>query len=112
VVQPHFLEVLKERTETYGNLKGTGKASVEMEEIVKAAHHGRIDTLFVAVGRQQWGVFHERTDTVDLHDTEQPGDRDLLDEAAGQTLLNSGRVFAQEPDDVPDGALAAAIFRY
>lgn len=42
---------------------------------------------------------------------EEPGDEDLLNAAAIQTLLNGGTVYAVEPEQVPDTAPLAAIFR-
>lgn len=68
--------------------------------------------MFVAVGQQQWGRFDPQSDTVQLHEQEQPGDEDLLDFAAIHTLLNGGTVFAVQPDHVPGQSLVAAIFRY
>jgi hypothetical protein len=68
--------------------------------------------LFVAVGVQQWGSFNPETSTIDLHPEAQPGDEDLLNAAAIQTLLNGGTVYAVEPEKVPDEAPLAAVFRY
>ena len=64
----------------------------------------------MAVGVQRWGsieagVVTERTEP-------QPGDVDLLDEAALATWNTGGRVFVVDPDDVPEGAEVAAVFRY
>jgi len=47
-----------------------------------------------------------------LHEEAKPGDEDLLDLAAVQTLLNGGTVYAVELEKVPDGASLAAVFRY
>lgn len=49
---------------------------------------------------------------VDLHPEPEPDDEDMLDFAAIHTLLNGGKVYAVKPDQVPNGAPAAAIFRY
>jgi hypothetical protein len=68
--------------------------------------------LFVAVGRQQWGAFDLSTNTIRLHQEAEPGDEDLLDLAAVQTLLQAGKVYALDPDGVPDGVPIAAVFRY
>jgi hypothetical protein len=68
--------------------------------------------LFVAVGFQQWGTFDPATNTVWVHEEAEPGDEDLLDFAAIQTLLNRGTVYAVEPEKVPDETLLAAVSRY
>ena len=41
-----------------------------------------------------------------------PGDEDLLDLAAIQTILNGGTVYVVEPEQVPGQTLLAAVFRY
>jgi hypothetical protein len=58
------------------------------------------------------GAFDPDADTVAIHDQAEPGDLDLLDLAAAETLLKGGAVYAVEPDQVPDQAALAAIFRY
>jgi hypothetical protein len=84
----------------------------KLKEVVPAAYHGRVETLFIAVGFQQWGTFDPATNTVQVHEEAEPSDEDLLDFAAAQTLLNSGTVYAIEPEKVPDETLLAAVFRY
>ena len=112
IVQPHFQEAQLEAIAEYKQLVSTEQASHDIRTIVPAAHYGRVDTLFVAVGLQHWGAFDPQTDTIDLHAEEEPGDEDLLDLAAVQTLLHGGKVYALEPAEVPDGAPLAAVFRY
>ncbi len=112
IVQPHFQEAQLEAIAQYEQLVGTEQASHDIRTIVPAAHYGRVDTLFVAVGQQHWGTFDPQTDTIDIHGEEEPGDEDLLDLAAVQTLLHGGKVYALEPAKVPDGVPLAAVFRY
>ncbi len=88
------------------------ETSKDLEDIVRGAYHGRVEVLFVALGVQRWGFFDSATDSVRLHDTAEPGDEDLLDFAAIQTLLNGGSVYAVEPENVPDDRRVAAILRY
>jgi len=88
------------------------KASASLEAIVPAAYFGRVETLFVAVGTQAWGTFDPQIGMAKLHQEYEPGDEDLLDFAALHTLLNSGLVYAVEPDEVPGEAALAAVYRY
>jgi hypothetical protein len=83
-----------------------------VKEAVLAAHHGQVDILFVAVGVQVWGNFDPGTDTVHMHQDPEPGDEDLLDLATIQSTLNGGTVYAVEPEQMPDHASLAAVFRY
>lgn len=114
IVQPHFQRERKEVAAQHQRLVGTESelASNEVQEIVPAAYHGRVETLFAALGFQQWGSFDVDANTVELRKEANPGDEDLLDFAAAHTLLNAGTVYAVEAGKVPDGAPLAAVFRY
>jgi hypothetical protein len=112
VVQPIFSQAQHKAAAQFHQLIESSGATADVKEALLAAHHGRVDTLFVALGVQMWGTFDPQTATVDIHDQAQPGDLDLLDLAAAETLLKGGAVYAVEPDQVPNQGLLAAIFRY
>jgi hypothetical protein len=114
IVEPYFERGREEARAKYRELSGTDSelASSRLEEVVAAAYHGRVETLFVALGSRQWGSFDVDTNQVHLHEEQEPGDEDLLDYAAVHTLLNGGTVYALEPGEVPDGEPLAAVFRY
>lgn len=112
IVEPMFAQTQQDAIEHYRELTATGKTSTDVKESVAAAYYGRIEQLFVAVGLQQWGSFDPQANAVILHPEAEPGDEDLLNSAAIQTLLNGGTVYAVEPEDVPDAAPLAAVFRY
>ena len=112
IVASLFNKAERDAVEKYRKFAGTGKTSTDIRKIVPAAYHGRVDLLFVAVGIRQWGNFDPAKDRVRLHHEPQTGDADLLDFTAIQTYLQGGSVYAVEPDQVPNGALVAAVFRY
>lgn len=112
IVEPYFLKAQQEATDRYQELVGSGQASNDLQEVVSAAIYGRVDSLFVATGVEKWGIFNSGANTVQLHENEEPGDEDLLDLAAVKTFLNSGNVYAVEPEKVPGGEPLAAVFRY
>ena len=56
--------------------------------------------------------FDPAMDEVRLLQAREPGAIDLLDFAAAQSLLNSGTVYALQPDEMPRGSTIAALFRY
>jgi hypothetical protein len=112
IAESFFEKKKNEAIEQYRQNAGTGLASADITEIVKAAHHGRVGVLFVPIGIQQWGVFDRDVDTVKLHENPESGDEDLLDFAAIQTLLNRGTVYAMNIKEIPDEVAPAAIFRY
>jgi hypothetical protein len=110
-VRPRFSEAQQNAAARYRQLAGTGQTSRDVREIVAAAYYGRVETLFVASGAQQWGVFDPDTGEVDLH--EGLGGEDLLDFAAIQTVLQQGTVYVTHPENMPtEDATAASVFRY
>ena len=52
------------------------------------------------------------TGETELHEEAGLGDGDLLDFASVQTLLNRGTVYVLNSEDMPDGLVAASVFRY
>lgn len=98
--------------ERLGDLTGTGRSAHGIDEIVPAAVDGRVDTLWVATGVRRWGRFDVESRTVEHHDEQTPESEDLLDVAAVHTYLNSGKVWAVDPQEVPGAGEAAAVFRY
>lgn len=112
IVEPHFVRAQEDAAEYYRNLSSTELISTQLEETVAAAYYGRVQQLFVPVGVQRWGRFDPMANEVQIHAEAQPGDEDLLDAAAIQTLINGGIVYAVEPQKMPDEAAIAAVFRY
>jgi len=112
VVEPLFLKARDQAVARYKQLAGTGLASSDLESIVRAAYHGRVESLFVPVGIQRWGRYDPDANVVHSHPNPEPEDQDLLDLATIHTLLHSGTVYAVKPEEVPDGVVQAAVFRY
>ena len=96
----------------YRQLAGTGQTTTDVKEAVSAAHHGRVDVLFVAVDAQVWGHFEPEKGSVTVGESLEPDSEDLIDLAAIQSLIKGGTVYAVAPEEVPDQAPLAAVFRY
>ena len=112
VVEPHFRSLREAAARRFEDAVGAGKASADIKTVVPAAVQGRVDQLFVAVGKQVWGVWDGDKQQVEVHEERRAGDRDLLNFAAIQTLLQGGAVYAVPESEVPGGGLLAAVFRY
>ncbi len=110
-VRPLFDRARQEWVERYHELTETDRLLTDLRPIVPAAKVGRIDALFVPQ-EQRWGQFDPETLAVELHDTRQPGDVDLLDTAAVWTVRNGGTVYVENPDETALETLPAAILRY
>jgi hypothetical protein len=114
IMQPIFQKEQQRATEHYQRLAGMNSplASSDVQVIAPAARYGRVETLFVELGRHQWGTFDPNSQTVHLHSAAEPGDEDLLDFAAAYTFLDGGVVYAVEPERLPGHTPLAATFRY
>ena len=112
LVAPIFRQAQENAAARYYQLSDTEQTTTEVEETVLAAHYGRVADLFVPLGVQIWGMYDPQENLVHIHEEKQPGDRDLLDLAAIETILKGGTVFAVEQDQVPDGQTLAAVLRY
>jgi hypothetical protein len=112
LVEPYFRQGQEEAVARYRRYAGTGQALNDISAILLAAYHGRIDTLFVAVGVQQWGTFDPETQMLQMAQEAAPEYEDLLDCAAVYTFLASGTVYAVTPGNVPDDGPIAAVLRY
>jgi hypothetical protein len=114
ILGPHFQAAQEEAVAHYQQLTGQASERVAdtLEKIVPAAYDGRVETLFITAGVQQWGVFNPVTNEIEIHDPIEYGDEPLLDMAAVQTYLKGGIVYAVESEKAPGGTSAAAVLRY
>jgi len=112
IVEPEFRRGRADALARYRQLAGTGGTAGSVEEAVRAAAEGRVDTLFVVAGKHLWGTFNPDTLAVTRHDRAEPGDEDLLDLAAAETLLTGGTVHTVSMDEVGAGTAVAAVLRY
>ena len=114
LVQPIFMQEQKGAMEQFAQLdgQGDGLASDDLKTVVKAANFGRVDTLIVPVGIQKWGRYDPQQNKVILEEKSNPENEDLLDLATMHTLLNSGKVYAVQREQLPGDNELAAIFRY
>jgi hypothetical protein len=112
LVEPIFNATREAAAAQYRRLAGTGQTTGDLHDALAAAHHGRVEVLFVPVGVEVWGRFDPGSDRMDVHETPGPDDENLLDLAAIQALTKGGTVYAVAPQEIPDQAPLAAVFRY
>ncbi|OEH85316.1 hypothetical protein BHU72_04265 [Desulfuribacillus stibiiarsenatis] len=112
IVESYFQQAREEALSKYQEIVGTGRTSTDIKEIVLGAYTGRIATMFVASGKQQWGRFDKDTSEVILEDQSTIENQDLLNDAAIQTFLNNGTVYVVSEKLVPDNKEVAAMFRF
>jgi len=112
VVEPYFQKVQEKAAAQYRDNIGTTRTSNDIREIMPAAYYGQIGSLFVAIDHELWGHFDPTSNTIHVHKEARFKDDDLLDEAATQTILHGGSVFAVEQAKVPGDSMLAAVLRY
>lgn len=114
IVEPYFQQETKKTVEQFQQLASTDKATDNVEEIVAAAFHGRVDKLIISVGNQIWGAFNPKDAKVTRSSNGQSKEHNLalLDFTAMNTLQNGGTVYALSQDEMPTDSPIAAVFRY
>jgi hypothetical protein len=112
IAQPYFERSRAVALEEYAEAITKGLATNDLKQSVLAAHDGRVSTLFVATGVQQWGQFDPERRKVHVYKERKPGVQDLLDFVTANTLIKGGNVYAVEREQVPGGTPVAALLRY
>lgn len=112
VVQPCLDAVRQEALDLYATLHGNGdsRAATGIPDVIRAAHHGRVETLLLTETGPVWGWYDATTDQVAVGQAHALG-QDLLDVATVLTLRQGGNVQVFPADIAPDPAVAA-ILRY
>ncbi|MEX0609116.1 MAG: hypothetical protein WD016_05770 [Balneolaceae bacterium] len=111
-VEPYFRKEIDNSIERFNNLNGNGTASTDVIEIVKGAYFGKVDTLFVPMGRKQWGKFNPDENQVHLTETPTSETVDLINFTAISALRNGSTLYGLHPDEMPHSSNLAAIYRY
>ena len=112
IIEPQFKADQEKAIDYYHESIAAGKGSNDLNEVIQGAFYGRVEQLFVPIGVQRWGHFDPDSMELEIHNEARPGDEDLLNAAAIQTIFHGGTVYAVEPEKVPDNTPVAAVFRY
>lgn len=102
--------IIKQKTDAVKQYQDTKEKSDIPEEIIPHSIEGRIGMLFVQKYARLWGAYHKDRNEIEVHNTKQADDKELLNFAALQTFLHDGEVFLLDAEDMPqaDRAIAAA----
>jgi hypothetical protein len=110
IVEPHFHQDVEACLARYQNLVDTERTSTDIREILPASYEGRVDTLLVDINQHIRGKFEPDFRRVDVRDSEESQDEELLNLAAIYSLRSNARVcpISAEKSGMP----VAAVFRY
>jgi hypothetical protein len=89
-----------------------GRAEKRVEQVVRDAHAGIIESLFIDPNVQLWGRFDEVAAEIRLDDQRRRDSEDLINTAAVDVLRHGGKVETATSGYVPGGGAMAAILRY
>ncbi len=112
IVHPVFKQAEDDARAKFSRWSGTGRTAEGPPDVVRAAGEGRVEALFVARDAHAWGRVDPDTGSVDTSESPSPGDEDLLDRAAVDTLRNGGTVYTAAPERIPGNGTIAAVLRY
>lgn len=111
VVEASAREVARS-LESWRALRAGGRAAESLEEVVRAAAEGRVESLFLAREAERWGRYEPERSRLLLHERRQPGDYELLEQAAARTLASGGRAHVLPEAEMPEGRVAVALLRW
>jgi hypothetical protein len=109
IIQARLAEADLRTTDHLQQRLGTGKATTDRHEALRAAREGRVDTLLLTM-RDCWATRQPDGHVLRLAG-EEPTDRcEMLDAAAAATLTTGGTV--RVLDELPEGTDIGAVLRY
>jgi Bacterial archaeo-eukaryotic release factor family 11 len=106
-----YAQELSEVRDRFEQRFSQGRASADLAMIARAATQGAVDTVIVDIDAKVPGYVDEESGAV-THAEDDASSYGVVDEIARRVLLAGGHVLAVRADDVPEGGLVAAIFRY
>jgi hypothetical protein len=112
IVKPVFQAERDKSVAAYRQLAGTGRTARDVRDVLAAAWDGRVGTLFVALDETCWGRANEAERSVEIHESRQPDDEDLLDRGAVQALSGGATVWVVPRAEMPEDAPMAALLRF
>ncbi|MDQ3535174.1 MAG: hypothetical protein M3421_06065 [Bacteroidota bacterium] len=117
IIEPHFNKEKEEIINKYNEFAGTGKTSNSLKNVITAAVNGRVESIFIAKNACKWGIYKEDGADliVDIHSEYQENDDCLISMAAVSTVLNGGKAFLVEKEELPEQSKdtdVVAVYRY
>ncbi|WP_428236354.1 hypothetical protein [Gracilimonas sp.] len=112
IARNYFQQDIQSDIERFNDLQGSALISTEIEEIVKSAYYGKVDTLFVPMGHRQFGVFHPDENRVDMSESLNGEAVDLINYAAISAIRTGSTLYGLPQAEVPKNSGLAAIYRY
>jgi hypothetical protein len=110
MMEEYYITEKKKEVEELLKTGDSALFSDKVEEILREAELGRVDTVLVAHGERDWGEFDPQT--LSTHFGNNSLSHDLLDTVCAVTLLRGGKAYVLPPEQMPQHKTAIAVFRY
>ncbi|MDP4284311.1 MAG: hypothetical protein Q8891_07805 [Bacteroidota bacterium] len=112
-LQPFFNRTKKDKMEAFREFQGTPRTGNSIDEIVPAAIHGKIDTLFMLKDQDVFGVYNPVNNKVEIQNGTGLAQVSLFNLAAKEAFLRGANVYLVEQEEMPDGfSTVDALYRY
>jgi len=112
VVESHFNQRAEDAVAAFADGHGNDRVCSDLTPLLRAASRGAVETLLLRASASCWGQLDVDGNVV-IHDEPREMSLDLLDEAAFETLQNSGTVLVLEDNQFPgNNGSCAALLRY
>ncbi len=112
IVAPYLSREADEHLARLRRMTHTPLATTDLKTVLTAARDARVQTLFVTTDETLWGAVDANGGDAEVHHDRRAADDDLLDLAVASSLASGARVFGVGKEDLPHGALIAALLRY
>lgn len=113
ILKPYFDQDQQEKLKMLEDSLHTGKASLNLDEIIPAAVDGKIDTLFISPDFEIYGVYNQEEREVKKRDKKDSASVALLNLAAINVLEKGGEVYLLDEENLPEEMKGVgALYRY
>jgi hypothetical protein len=113
LLKKYFNKEMVQKAEQYMQFHGTGRATNNADDMVAAALSGKIDTLFLDMDADVYGIYDAAKNKVELADGQKPESVSLFNLAAVETFYKGGKVYIMKKEEMPDGFSSInALYRY
>ena len=112
LLKDEFEKHRKDALRQYEFLSSKGRTASIIDDVVAAAEEGRIETAFLKKDESLWGRVDKGSGKVIVDKEKSPDNHCLLDRVAKETFLQGGKVYIQDPEEMPVDTLVAASLRY
>lgn len=112
IMETNFEKQMNELRDRFETALAHEGAACELEPVLWAAHDGRVDTLFVRDGAEDWAKVDTEDRSLERSNGPAAGTEELHDLTARRSLLKGGRVLALDDEAMPCDGPIAAIYRY